>query len=203
MLQAVNRDQLVKERNEKIESIWKRAFEGRTICTDLPRFVHSIKVYKDGQAIFASEQSSKASKSTSQLLCDLISSLVTHLESPVKGAAIEDQFFNYFKNNDDLQNKPLFVKYLTEQFNGEEGIVVRCLQTCTQSVPSPAIIELQKTLISASGQRGMTKDVKDSWFFHIFLPPHKSSSLPCKGYITHFIPLPLPCKQFAGRGGVQ
>lgn len=92
-----------------------------------------------------------------------------------RGAALAERvartFDEEFKGPEDVQNKAHFVKYLTDIYGGEESRVVRLLQACNQSVPSPAIIELQKALITKSGQAGMTKDVKDSWIFHIHLPP--------------------------------
>lgn len=35
----------IKERNEKIENLWKRSFEGRTMFNDLPRFAQTIQVF--------------------------------------------------------------------------------------------------------------------------------------------------------------
>jgi len=162
-----------KERNEKIENLWRRSFQGRTMFNDLPRFAQTIRVFggSGDQLLRAPEPGAGAVKN----LRELFAVLTERLEGPELAAEVVRTFERDFKTSEDVSNKTLFVKYFTELFGGEESRVVRLLQACNQSVPSPAIIELQKALISKSGQAGMTKDVKDSWIFHIHLPPEPVS----------------------------
>lgn len=159
----------IKERNEKIENLWKRSFEGRTMFNDLPRFAQTIQVFggTGDQLLHAPKAGAGAVKN----LKDLFTVLTHELEGSALAERVARTFDEEFKGPEDVQNKAHFVKYLTDIYGGEESRVVRLLQACNQSVPSPAIIELQKALITKSGQAGMTKDVKDSWIFHIHLPP--------------------------------
>jgi hypothetical protein len=159
----------IKERNEKIENLWKRSFEGRTMFNDLPRFAQTIQVFggTGDQLLHAPKAGAGAVKN----LKDLFTVLTHELEGAELAERVARTFDEEFKGPEDVQNKAHFVKYLTDIYGGEESRVVRLLQACNQSVPSPAIIELQKALITKSGQAGMTKDVKDSWIFHIHLPP--------------------------------
>lgn len=165
---------MVKERNDKIENLWQRSFEGRTMFNDLPRFAQTIQVFggSTGDLLLHAPTSGAGAVRN---LHDLLVVLTRELEGDELADRVNRTFAEQFRSPEDVQNKTLFVKYLTDLYGGEESRVVRLLKACNQSVPSPAIIELQKALISKSGQAGMTKDVKDSWIFHIHLPPSSPS----------------------------
>jgi len=151
----------------KILNILQRPFATLPVAIDLPRLSSLMCVERKTQTGEVEVVYSPADTSVTTNLRLLLAALSINLE-PEIDRNVDKAFENYFSKGN-VEIARVLVKFLQQEFGGDESKVVRVVKSCNQAVISPALIELKMSM----GVTNMTKDVAHSWFITITIEHNK------------------------------